>query len=283
MVKRIVKGVTLGTLLVAVSTLCSRDSSGGKVHISANLINVRDYGARGNGLWDDTAAIQKALDAAAKLGGASVYFPKGTYLVQGSKTLRVSSGTTLYGEGSASVIKASPRTFGWEMMRLSGHDIEIRNLALDGNQQVNRVLVIGGGSSRITLTRLVVSNAAQSKDKNSDYYSGVIAGIVVYGDTQTIRISDIEVKNVVARNLSEGSMVARGIYVTTTWGSRELPAHDVEIRDSHIHHIGPADDGDGLYVEDPHMDSGNGHDMEVRIINNTFDHCAKRAIKIYAA
>ena len=50
-------------------------------------LNVRSFGARGNGTSDDTAAIQKALDAAGKQGGNLVLLPSGRYLVRGSLVL----------------------------------------------------------------------------------------------------------------------------------------------------------------------------------------------------
>lgn len=45
------------------------------------VVDVRDYGAKGNGSTDDTAAIQNAVDAVAKKGGGTVFIPDGDYLI----------------------------------------------------------------------------------------------------------------------------------------------------------------------------------------------------------
>lgn len=51
--------------------------------IEVSALNVKDYGAVGDGVNDDRQAIQDTIDAAAKgLGGGKVYFPVGTYLVK---------------------------------------------------------------------------------------------------------------------------------------------------------------------------------------------------------
>lgn len=46
--------------------------------------NVKYHGATGDGITDDTAAIQAAIDAAAAHGGGTVYFPHGVYIVGGA-------------------------------------------------------------------------------------------------------------------------------------------------------------------------------------------------------
>ena len=58
----------------------------------ADAINVKDYGATGNGTTDDTAAINSALSSILTTGG-NIIVPEGTYLISG--TLRVPSNTTM--------------------------------------------------------------------------------------------------------------------------------------------------------------------------------------------
>lgn len=60
--------------------------------------DVRTYGALGDGVADDTAAIQSAMDAAAQTGGI-VSLPPGQYLVRGS--LSVPPGVALVGANQA--------------------------------------------------------------------------------------------------------------------------------------------------------------------------------------
>jgi polygalacturonase len=70
-----------------------------QLHAAADVQNVRDFGAKGDGVTLDTSAIQKALDACKNTGG-TVVFPAGTYLSQpltvGTKTtVRIEKGATL--------------------------------------------------------------------------------------------------------------------------------------------------------------------------------------------
>ncbi len=48
--------------------------------IPEKIFNVKDFGAVGDGVADDTSAIQKALDACENAGGGKVTFPPGVFL-----------------------------------------------------------------------------------------------------------------------------------------------------------------------------------------------------------
>jgi polygalacturonase len=68
---------------------------------SITLLNVRDFGATGDGKTKDTAAIQQAIDRAYVLGGGEVMVPSGSCLT-GAIALR--SNTTLHLEKDATIV-----------------------------------------------------------------------------------------------------------------------------------------------------------------------------------
>ena len=65
--------------------------------------NVKNYGAKGDGTGLDTKAIEKAIDAASKAGGGTVYFPAGNYP---SVTIHLKSNIALYLDQGATLIAA---------------------------------------------------------------------------------------------------------------------------------------------------------------------------------
>jgi len=66
-------------------------------------INVRDFGAIGDGVADDSTPIQNAINHVESLGGGTVLLPNGTYLVK--KSLLLPSNIHFKGNGKGTVIK----------------------------------------------------------------------------------------------------------------------------------------------------------------------------------
>lgn len=110
------------------------------------IFNVQNFGAKGDGITDDTAAIQRAIDAAAAAGGGQVYVPTGTYIVSGGVEpsdgcLMLKSNVYLYGDGmGATTVKVADGSdtkitgvirsaYGEET-----HDFGVSKLTIDGNR-----------------------------------------------------------------------------------------------------------------------------------------------------
>ncbi|AWD88055.1 MULTISPECIES: peptidase G2 autoproteolytic cleavage domain-containing protein [Bacillus] len=68
-------------------------------------VNVQDFGAKGDGVTDDSEAFKAAFSS----GKREVFVPAGIYMVQG---LHIPSYVRLYGVGSGSIIKLHPTATG---------------------------------------------------------------------------------------------------------------------------------------------------------------------------
>lgn len=82
--------------------LSNEDQSGAWNH---TYLKATDYGAVGDGVTDDTEALEALFADAARLGKAA-YIPSGTYMIRRPLTLK--SGMEIYGDGDNSVIKKFP-------------------------------------------------------------------------------------------------------------------------------------------------------------------------------
>lgn len=107
------------------------------------IYDARDYGAVGDGITDDTQAIQAAIDAAAETGG-QVYLRGGTYVVSGDTSqtsgpcLILPSGVSLAGDGASAT--SLTLADGWDRpvtgivrAALDARDVGLSDLTLDGN------------------------------------------------------------------------------------------------------------------------------------------------------
>ena len=108
-------------------------------------LSVKDFGAVGNGVTNDTTAVQAAINAVVSAGGGSVYFPAGTYLC--NVTVNSVYPVTLYGDGSASVIKGvTNNEFAVKFEGLFGR-CGLENIKIAGTSKNTHGVYVNSGSN----------------------------------------------------------------------------------------------------------------------------------------
>lgn len=98
-----------------------------------DVVNVRDFGAVGDGEHDDTEAIQKALNAGI---GKTVFFPIGEYIVSPDVTFIVSSNTKIVGYSCENTKITTLKTSSLlpYMFLIEGNDVSFYGLRFDGGR-----------------------------------------------------------------------------------------------------------------------------------------------------
>lgn len=164
---RYLQGLAQGTTDSAASSF-TQGSAGAVTRTVAlrlrDTLNVKDFGAAGDGVTTDTTAIQAAFDAVRLAGGGSVYFPPGTYIVD--RSIRIGAKTRAFGAGASSLIKAKQsgyvganggtyatqncqlfQNYNFSASVLTDSDIEVEDLAFDWGT----VTISGGGAHSVTM------------------------------------------------------------------------------------------------------------------------------------
>jgi hypothetical protein len=130
-----------------------------------SVVNVRDYGATGDGTTDDRPAIVSAISALDAAGGGTLLLPKGTYAI--SDTVQLVSNMRLVGVGrGATTIKPSASWGGWAMVQDPGGSItntEVSGITFDAANQVAESLrFIVAGTKNITVRDCEFKNLPSS-------------------------------------------------------------------------------------------------------------------------
>jgi hypothetical protein len=94
--------------------------------ITGAPVNVKDYGAVGDGTTDDTTAMQAAITAVATTG-QGLYIPAGTYII--TSVLTSAGNLNMFGEGEKSVLDFSEITSSSSGITVTGTITEIQAIS----------------------------------------------------------------------------------------------------------------------------------------------------------
>lgn len=107
-------------------------------------INVKDYGAIGDGEKDDTEAIKLAVSKIRAFSGGVLYFPKGRYLM--SESIDLPSQIIIEGDGKESIIFTKVGSWQYGVNILSAKEksnIVIRDICVEGSNFGNAFPEVG--------------------------------------------------------------------------------------------------------------------------------------------
>lgn len=152
----------------------------------ARAASVLTYGAIGNGIADDTVAIQSALDTS-----ADVYFPAGTYLVRG---LWVQfNHSNIHGDGPASILLLSSYVSG-TLLNANAHDVSVHDLSLSGGNDVSHNLMVDPASVRNGIIVSAESDSSVHQATIHGFDSVGIWAVDITSTTQTtLSLSDVAI------------------------------------------------------------------------------------------
>lgn len=133
-----------------------------------NTINVKiQGGAKGDGRTDDWEALQKVVDQVANAGGGTIYFPKGTYVIQDKTLLIWGNNITLLGEDPELVILEKKGRAGWwgELMAVCGKSNGGKFYGAFGKRSYNSFVM--HNSAPVPARNIQVKNITFRTDLNS--------------------------------------------------------------------------------------------------------------------
>jgi len=223
----------------------------------------RDFGAKGDGRSDDTAAIQKAIDAAREHGrGAIAYLPTGLYVV--TDTLHVTGrdyaggGTGFWtrlvwkgAEGGTMIAVHDPQHVTLENLAVGNHDAGQMSNAIDILQTSS------GKPSHMTYDGVFVYGMYQRKPLRKGLHLrglGAEAVVVMPHVQGNLRVIDCARATILANCSYEGSVVVEGKdprrdgFLGFQTRLSTITTHGLYLRDNHSivmsdFYVEQADDG----------------------------------------
>ena len=229
----------------------------------AAVLNVRNYGAIGDGVHDDTSAVQAAINALPADGG-TVFVPAGTYMIDAVRNLRMRSKMHLQLDPAAKLVaipNAAERSYVLNVYKVS--DVEVSGGQIVGERDQHKGTtgewghaIMVRGSTRVTVRDIRLSRC---------WGDGLSIGGAA-ATTGTIPSEDVAVSNIVSTgNRRQAVTIGR--------------SRGVKIYDSELSYTSGVKPGCGIDIE-PDPDS-TASTSGVRVENCWIHHNAGNGIQVY--
>lgn len=155
-------------------------------YLGNKTFDVKDYGATGDGVTDDFAALQAAIDAAGVSGGV-VLFPAGTYYIETNLSITSIDGVTLRGVGKDSVI-VNESSLGAVLSITRADNIIVERLKLMHTRTTAQL----GCISVLLANNLIVRECVIDSESGAIYltdslYAMIENNCIIHSDSTTIR------------------------------------------------------------------------------------------------
>ena len=181
---------------------------------------MRKFGARGDGIHDDTAALQAALDHAAAAGAGVVVLPPGVYRVRTTLVFR-GDGCELIGDGQPTIEAAGLITRVLDSDHRSG--LRIAGLRIQG---------VGAQAQRGRGAIHLDSGSTSCTVENNEIRDAPGVGIVDDGDDNTLRGNLIDrtgEHGIYASGCRRGTYVGNRIREAGSVPGSSLTAHGISV------------------------------------------------------
>lgn len=245
-----IKGGAEYVLPVRVGTF-NRLIADGLSALDGYTFNVRDgYGAIGDGIADDSLAVQAAINDAQLFGG-TVFFPAGTYLI--GQTVTISTGNILLsGVGFQSVLRIKAGTQANALLLSGCSNVQIRNLSIDGNM----ANVDTGGAIYATICTIRAVNVTNLIIENCYLTNGYYGGLILETCTDVLIRNNRCVANrdngiFVHLNNTNVTIIGNHVSGSTFSGIQAVHSNYINVIGNVAYNNGPApsSEGDGIGFE----------------------------------
>ena len=253
-------GLALPSSALAASYVPPSRARGGTVR------SVKDYGARGDGVRDDTAAFQAAINALPSTGG-TVVVPAGRYVIDPVRRVTLRSRMHLKMAPDATLIaKANSADRAYVLMVYKVSDVEISGGRIIGDR--DRHLAKTGewghgiqlrGASRVTIRDIHISKC---------WGDGICIGGAMVTGKPSIFSYDVAIANVVCTgNRRQGLTIGR--------------SNKVRVYDSEFSYTGGIAPACGVNMEPDPDATTTQQTSDIQVVNCAIHHNASNGVQIY--